>query len=89
MKIAIWSCPVLLGAGGIYAQFIGTAEKVEEIEEEVEDHAALSGHPVDHQRLGDHALVLQEIVTEQRGMRAEQTQIQIDVSAICQAVDCR
>ena len=35
VKIAIWSCPVLLGAGGIYAQFIGTAEKVDEVEEEV------------------------------------------------------
>ena len=52
-------------------------------------HAALPGHPVDHQRLGDHAKVLEQIVVEQRGMRAEQTQIQIDVSAICQAVDCR
>ncbi len=89
VKIAIWCCPVLLGAGGIYAQIIGTAEKVDEVEEEVEIHAALPGHPVDHQRLGDHAKFLEQIVVEQRGMRAEQTQIQIDVSAICQAVDCR
>ena len=89
IKIAIWSCPVLLGAGGIYAQFVGTAAKVEEVEDEIEIHAALPGHPVDHQRLGDHAKVLEQSVVEQRGMRAEQTQIQIDVSAICQAVDCR
>ena len=91
LKAALWSIPVLWGAAGVYAEVLGTSDKMEPVVEKLEVHEDLSGHPVDNQRLNDHTRVLVEIVTEQRGMREEQVDLAIDVSAICQATgaNCR
>jgi len=88
-KIAVWSIPVLWGAAGVYAQVLGTAEDVEENSDKIESHEDLPGHPIDHQRIQDHAQVMVEIVTEQREMRAEQRDVALSVAAICQATDAR
>ena len=89
LKVAIWIIPVLFGAGALYQTVIGSSAAVAEIQVQLESHEDLAAHPVTELRVTQSEDQIEEILVEQRAMRAEQSDQAESISAICQATGAR
>ena len=89
LKAAIWLVPIIFTAGGLLWQTSQAQNDLRSLDSEFHDHEKLESHPVSAVQLEDHKAILQELMTEQRAMRDEQTSQAIDISAICQATGAR
>ena len=78
LKIALWSVPVLFGAGSLFQMAAGSSARVVDLVADLEDHEELASHPVTGAKL-------EIIVTEQRAMREDVAEQAANIAAICQA----
>ena len=89
LKIALWSVPVLFGLGSFHQTVLGSSADVAEIESRLEAHEVLTAHPVTELRVSRSEEQSEQILTEQRAMRAEQSDQAQSLAAICQATGAR
>ncbi|MCH2423824.1 MAG: hypothetical protein MK196_12040 [Acidimicrobiales bacterium] len=82
LKIALWAIPVLFGMGALYQTVLGSSVDVVKVQEQLNAHEDLKAHPVTEERIDT-------ILTEQRAMRAEQSDQAESLAAICQATGAR
>ena len=86
LKVALWIIPCVFGCGGFVAMMqsstTGLSADVSEVEARLEAHEDLKAHPVTEERIDT-------ILTEQRAMRAEQSDQAESLAAICQATGAR
>ncbi len=97
LKAMVWAIPVVFGAGAL-AQIVRSddagisalQEKMADAEEGLHAHSRLAGHPVSTTQIQHLTEQQDEMMTEQRAMRAEQRDMAMDLAAICQATgaDC-
>ena len=85
IKGVVWLFPIIFTAGGLLWSLNNTSESVRHLGVEFDSHEKLEAHPVSGAQLEDHRVVLETIIVEQRGMRAEQTSQAVNIAAICQA----
>ena len=86
LKMLLWAIPVVWGFGGFYALMMSTSATLESdvatVQTGLREHEALKAHPVTESRLD-------VLVTEQRAVRAEQSDQAESLAAICQATGAR
>ena len=89
LKIALWSIPVLFGLGSFHQVVLGSSADVAKIEARLGAHEVLAAHPVTELRVSRSEEQIQQILTEQRAMMAEQSDQAESLAAICQATGAR
>lgn len=92
LKVLLWAIPVIFGAGTLVqmvssdtADIGALQDKVEAQQQVLASHADLSGHPVSQTKIEHLTEQQDEMMVEQRAMRAEQRDMAMDLAAICQA----
>lgn len=88
-KAFIWLLPIIFTAGGLMWQLGEAQEEIRDLDQGLDSHERLRGHPVVETKLDDHEEVLRTLVSEQREIMVEQRGQAVDISAICQATGAR
>jgi len=89
LKAGVWLAPIIFTAGGLLWQSGEVRAELVTLTADFDDHEKLEAHPVSAVQLEEHNAVLEELMVEQRAMRAEQTEQAVNISAICQATGAR
>lgn len=89
LKAAVWLVPIVFTAGGLMWQSGEVKTEVATLSGDFDTHEKLEAHPVANVQLEEHREVLETLMVEQRGMRTEQTEQAVNISAICQATGAR